>query len=127
MKFRVLLLVVLIPVALSSQQKTASATPRIYYAGIVKKGPNWTAEQTPEVIGVNQEHQQYIEEPLSRGILLVAGPFTDNGEIRGIYISRVEPQQQAQALCDEAPAVRSGRLTVEVHPWQVANEIIVRH
>ena len=105
-------------------QPTAFA--KLYYAAIVRKGPNWTPEQTPEIVRSGQEHRQYLENLVSRGILVLAGPFTDNGEIRGIYVFKVESQQQAKTLCDQAPAVRSGHLAVEVHPWQMANEIVVR-
>jgi uncharacterized protein len=119
MKIWALLIALIIPGALFSQQETASAA-RLYYAGIVKKGPNWTAEQTAEVVRVNQEHRQYLERLLARGVVVLAGPFTDNGEIRGIYVFKVGPEKQARALCDDAPAVSSGRLQEELHPWQMA-------
>src|SRR6478672_8866775 len=97
-----------------------------YYVAIVRKGPNWTPEQTPEVVRSGQEHRQYLKELSARGVVLLAGPFTDNGEIRGIYVFKVPSAIEAKKLCDAAPLVKSGRLLVEVHPWQITKAILTK-
>jgi uncharacterized protein YciI len=109
--------------ALFSQPPAAT---RVYYAAIVRKGPNWTSEQTPEIVRSGQEHRQYLENLLARGVVVLAGPFTDNGDIRGIYVFKVDSELAAKKLCDAAPLVKSRRLLVEIHPWQIAKEILTR-
>ncbi len=99
--------------ALFSQPPVAA---KVYYAGIVRKGPNWTAEQTPEVVRAGQEQRQYLENLAAQGVLVLAGPFTDNGDIRGIYVFKVGSEIEAKKLCDAAPLVKSRRLLVEIHP-----------
>jgi uncharacterized protein YciI len=47
----------------------------------------------------------------------VAGPFLDGGDIRGIYIFDVKTVEEAQALTETDPAIKAGRLTMELHPW----------
>ncbi len=102
------------------------APAKVYYVAIVKKGPNWTPEQTPEEIRSGQEHRQYLENLLARGVVVLAGPFTDSGEIRGIYVFKVPSAIDAKKLCDASPLVKSGRLRVEVHPWQMTKEILTK-
>jgi hypothetical protein len=34
---------------------------RVYYTAIVRKGPNWTPEQTPEIVRSGEEQRQYLE------------------------------------------------------------------
>jgi uncharacterized protein len=59
------------------------------------------------------------------GKLLVAGPFTDNGDLRGMLIFRVESPEEARALAEQNPAVKAGRLVLEWHPWFAAKNITV--
>jgi uncharacterized protein YciI len=108
------------------QPTRPATTTRVYYAAIVRKGPNWTPEQTPEIVRLGQEHRQYLETLLTRGVLVLAGPFTDNGDIRGIYLFKVDSEIEAKKLCDAAPFIKSGRLVVDIHRWQTAKEILTR-
>ena len=52
-----------------------------------------------------------------KGILLIAGPMGDNGELRGIVVLKVNSMEEAKALVEADPAVKAGRLRVELHPW----------
>jgi uncharacterized protein YciI len=51
------------------------------------------------------------------GTLLIAGPFMDDQEIRGIYIFDVRTLEEAEALTATDPAIKAGRLIMELHPW----------
>ena len=51
------------------------------------------------------------------GTLVLAGPFLDNGEVRGIYIFNVATVKEAEALTKTDPAIQAGRLVMELHPW----------
>ena len=51
------------------------------------------------------------------GKLAVAGPFEDGGDMRGIFIFKDTTMEEAKALVAADPAVKSGRLVLELHPW----------
>ena len=51
--------------------------------------------------------------------LVVAGPFGDNGNLRGIFVFRVASLDEAKQLSATDPAVQAGRFVVDVHPWMV--------
>ena len=66
-----------------------------------------------------------IQKLAGEGKLLLAGPFTDGGDLRGIFVFRVGSTAEAQALAETDPAVRAGRLRLESHPWYAAKNITV--
>ncbi len=51
------------------------------------------------------------------GKLNVAGPFLDEGDLRGIFIFDCTDEIEVKLLCDSDPAIKSGRLVYEIHPW----------
>ena len=51
--------------------------------------------------------------------LVVAGPFGDNGALRGIFVFRVASIDEAKTLAATDPAVQAGRLAIDLHPWMV--------
>ena len=51
------------------------------------------------------------------GKLVLGGPYMDNFEIKGIYIFAVETIEEAEELTKTDPAVKAGRLIMELHPW----------
>ena len=59
------------------------------------------------------------------GKLVIAGPFADGGDLRGLFIFRVETLEEAKALAEQDPAVKAGRLVLEWHPWYAAKNIVV--
>ena len=99
-----------------------------YYVGFLYRGPKWTPEQTPETESLQKAHLANIMKMAQEGKLLVAGPFTDGGDLRGLYVFRVgsmADQAEAQALAETDPAVKAGRLRLEFHPWFAAKNITV--
>ena len=53
------------------------------------------------------------------GKLVLAGPFVDSGDRRGVFIFKVDSMSEAQALTDTDPAVIAGRLKVVLYHWSV--------
>ena len=51
------------------------------------------------------------------GQLVLAGPFLDDGDIRGIYIFAVQSIEEAEELTSSDPAIQAGRLVMELRPW----------
>jgi len=88
-----------------------------YFIGFLKKGPTWTAVQSPELKSLQEAHLANIRRLAGTGELVLAGPFTDDGEIRGLFLFQVDSLAKAKALCETDPMVKSGHLVVELHPW----------
>ena len=96
-----------------------------YYVGLLYRGPKWTPEHTPEIEKLQQAHLANIQKMGESGKLLLAGPFTDNGDLRGIFVFRVASVEEAKNLAETDPAVQAGRLRIELHPWYAAKNIRV--
>ncbi|MBO0720093.1 MAG: hypothetical protein J2P41_04685 [Blastocatellia bacterium] len=88
-----------------------------YQLGILKKGANWTAENTPEIQKIQEGHLANIFKMAKAGKLVAAGPMADEGEIRGIFIFKAASLEEARSLAEEDPAVKSGRLKLEILNW----------
>jgi uncharacterized protein YciI len=88
-----------------------------FHMGLLKKGPKWTVANTPDTARLHQEHMAYVTSLLESGKAMIAGPLTDDGEIRGIYIFRAQSADEAKAWAEGDPAVAAGHLIAEMHPW----------
>jgi uncharacterized protein YciI len=62
-------------------------------------------------------HMAHLAGLHSAGYLIAAGPLSD-ARLRGLNILNVEPEH-ARALMEQDPAVRAGRLSVQVIAWMV--------
>lgn len=60
----------------------------------------------------------------AEGKLVLAGPFLDGGELRGIFLFKVETLEEARALVETDPAVAAGRLKMELRPWYGSAAIV---
>jgi uncharacterized protein YciI len=96
------------------------------YFAFLKKGPNRKEGDgdTPEVQELQKAHIANIERLAKLGQIVAAGPFGDDGNLRGIFVFRVNSLEEAQALCDTDPMIKVGRLAVELHPWQVPEGVL---
>jgi uncharacterized protein YciI len=96
-----------------------------YYVGFLRKGASWSGADTPENKKLQEAHLANILRMQKEGKLLVAGPFLDGGDLRGMYVFRVGTAEEAQALVATDPAVAAGHLSFELHPWYAAKNISV--
>ena len=93
---------------------------KTYFMAFLKRGENWTPETTDEVMKIQEAHLAHIGKMVEDKKLAIAGPFLDDGDLRGIFIFNTETQEEAEKLCAQDPAVKAGRLEVEIHPWYSA-------
>jgi uncharacterized protein len=87
-----------------------------YVMAFLKAGPNRNQDSVTAA-GLQAAHMANIERMAKAGDLVVAGPFLDKGEIRGIYIFNVESIEKAKELTETDPAIKAGRLVMELHLW----------
>ena len=96
-----------------------------YVMGLLRKGPKWTPEKNAYTQGLQEGHLANIRKMAATGKLIVAGPFSGNGDLRGVFIFKLKSVEEAKAMVDEDPAVKAGRLVVELHPWYAAEGLRV--
>ena len=106
-----------------------AATPvklETVYLGFLKRGPNRKEGdgKTPEVQELQKAHIANINRLAETKKLVVAGPFGDNGEYRGIFVFRVGSLKEAQDLAASDPMIKIDRLRLELHPWNVPAGVI---
>lgn len=87
-----------------------------YVIAFLKAGPN-RDQDSLTAVRLQQAHLANIQKLAKEEKLALAGPFLDNGDLRGIYIFDVESVEEAKKLTETDPAIQAGRLTMELHPW----------
>jgi uncharacterized protein len=126
---KLIFIFLLIAAAISSgaQTKDTSAkktTPpeeqiRKYYFVMLMRGQN-RGHDSVTAAKIQAGHMNNINRLYNEGKIKVAGPFGDNGNWRGIFIFDCPTQEEVEALLKTDPAISSGRLSYEVHPWYTA-------
>lgn len=89
---------------------------RHYVMAFLKAGPN-RSQDSVTAVQLQRAHMDNIRRMAEEGKLVLAGPFEDKGELRGIYVFNVSTMEEARALTESDPAVQAGRLVMELHPW----------
>jgi uncharacterized protein YciI len=87
-----------------------------YVMAFLKSGPNRNHDSITAV-NLQRAHMNNIQRMAEEGSLIIAGPFLDDGDLRGIYIFNVESIEEARELTATDPAIQAGRLEMELHPW----------
>jgi uncharacterized protein YndB with AHSA1/START domain/uncharacterized protein YciI len=96
----------------------------VYYLRLLKRGPLWTPEETPEVERLQAAHVAYGQNLHNAGKLMLNGPLLDNGDLRGVGIFRVGSLAEAETLSNADPAVQANRLVSELHPWMIQRGVL---
>jgi len=87
-----------------------------YVMALLKEGPNRITDSL-KAAELQRAHLKNIIRLANEGKLLVAGPFLDDKEVKGIFIFNVKTIEEAKALTESDPAIKSGSLIMELRPW----------
>lgn len=87
-----------------------------YVIAFLKAGPNRDRSEE-EAKALQQAHMDNINRMAESGELIAAGPFLDDGPLRGLYIFNVSTVEEAEKLTATDPAIQAGSLVMELIPW----------
>jgi uncharacterized protein len=100
----------------------------VYYLYLLKKGPAWSPESTPEIEELQAAHITNLKRLGAEGKLVLNGPLLDSfqlsGEIRGVGVLKATSLVEAQEWISTDPMVKIGRLVFELHTWMVNKGIL---
>jgi uncharacterized protein YciI len=86
-----------------------------YCIGLLRKGKRWNDTQGAEAADLIGRHLAFLREQVEAGRYVVAGPILEDESLTGMIIIAAKTVQEATAIAAEDPAVKTGRLAVEVY------------
>ncbi len=109
--------------------KKANTSPlkmETVYFGFLRKGPNRKEgdDKNPEIQQLQKAHIANINRLAETKKLVMAGPFGDDSDYRGIFVFRVGSMKEAEDLAATDPMIKIDRLRLDLHPWQVPVDVI---
>ena len=81
-----------------------------YVVGFFHRGPNAGEGDPAEAERLQEDHRANFGKLAEAGKLIVAGPFSDNTELRGMLIFKLSSVDEARALMEADPMLKAGRL-----------------
>jgi uncharacterized protein YciI len=87
-----------------------------YVIAFLKPGPN-RDQDSATAVELQKAHRANIRRLAQEGKLVLAGPFLDGGEMAGLFIFNVTTIEEAKQLTESDPAIKAGRLIMDLHPW----------
>jgi uncharacterized protein YciI len=97
---------------------------RTYILALLFRGPNPVADpkKSEELF---RGHMSNSARMYEAGKLLIAGPFLDKTDLRGIWIFDSDSIDEVKKLVAGDRAVQEGMFRVEYHPWYSAKGITI--
>lgn len=96
-----------------------------YQLGFLRKGPNSGTGTKEEVEKIQEGHMANIGKMAQSGKLVAAGPMMDNGDLRGLFLFKAT-MEEAKAMAAEDPAIKAGRLRMDIFTWMAPKGIGVK-
>lgn len=114
-----LLLLLLLPVGADEREFTleSGVVMKQYYLLLYVRGENAQDFDEEELKTIQAGHLAHIGRMTEEGVVVIAGPFGDDTEKRGILIFDVPTLEEVEDWIRQDPAVKAGRLDYEIHPW----------
>lgn len=103
----------------------STVTMQKYFVVFLKRGPHRDQTEAEEA-EIQERHLAYLSHLYQTGQTSITGPFEDDSDILGIVVFNTTTADEARQLAEQDPAVKAGRLVVEVHPWWAAKGSTLR-
>lgn len=101
--------------------KMGEYTIKQYYFVMLTKGARSDEIKDTAIINKLQAgHMANMDRLSKEGKLMLAGPFGDDGNWRGVFVFDAESEDEVKSMLATDPAIKAGRLDYEIHPWYTA-------
>lgn len=111
-----------------ARKEAESMGMTVYYVFMLRKGPAWSPDPTPEIDALQEAHLANYRRLAEMGKLVITGPFLDSfavsGEMRGMGVLKADSYEEAFELISTDPMVKVKRLVFELHVWMVKKDIL---
>jgi uncharacterized protein len=97
-----------------------------YFVMLTKGARRHEITDTAVLAKLQKGHLDNIGRLAKEGKILVAGPFGDNGDWRGMFIFDAASKEEVETLLASDPAIAAGRLAYEIHPWWTAKNCVFK-
>lgn len=104
----------------NSGSKPVYEMKQYFFVMLTKGSRRAEITDTAVINNIQAGHIKNIERLAALGKIIVAGPFGDDGNWRGIFIFNAATKEEVEALLSTDPAIAAGRLAYEIHPWWTA-------
>lgn len=91
-----------------------------YFMVLLVRGEQAGDFTEEELREIQASHLAHISKMAEAGKVVIAGPFGDDGRLRGVLIFDVATEAEVEEWVLQDPAVQAGRLSYEIHPWWAA-------
>ena len=106
-------------IAIAKADSTTSYQMKQYWITFLYKGANRTQDSTASA-KIQAAHLVNINRLAAEGKIIMAGPMGYDKDLRGIFIINAPDSATAVSYVKTDPAILTGRLRFEVHPWWTA-------
>lgn len=124
MKFILILFTIIISLSVKSMAQdndSKSDEPKFsmkqYFFVFLNAVPDRPQLDSAKAMEIQTGHLANISKMWEEGKCILAGPFMDNHNTRGILIMDVTSKEEVEELLKNDPAITNGRLTAEIRPW----------
>lgn len=121
-----LLLFVLLVFSTSAWSADAGEFGSLYLV-LLKAGDSADKIDDVGLAELQKQHLAHLTKLTEAGNILVAGPFDeqDDDTLRGLCLYRAADKEEVRKLAEADPAVKAGRIQVEVQRWWFHTDRIV--
>jgi uncharacterized protein YciI len=88
-----------------------------YVVGLYRRVANRRDIPEDESDRIQEGHMAKIRQMTEQGDVITAGPFEEDGDLRGLMIFSTGSVERARELFAEDPAIQAGRIVLEFHTW----------
>ena len=81
-----------------------------------ENAPQFPPEKLKEI---QKGHMANIEAMAASGDLVIAGPFGDDGTLRGVFVFRGTDEAHLREIAAPDTAIQTGRLVLDLYRWVV--------
>jgi len=88
-----------------------------YVIAFLYRGDRVSEYSEQQRTDIQAGHMENINRLAEEGLLVMAGPFFGNEDLRGLFIFAVKSLEEAETLTATDPAIKAGVLKMELKEW----------